>query len=109
MMRSLDDKGQFSLWLDDVNEYGCWCYFGDKHGAGKSQPVNELDEHCKQLHEGYECAMLDDADEDCSPWTVSYSPVNYLSRGAKYYFQETRLFFCNIASKTSSSTNHPFV
>ena len=86
MMRSLDDKGQFSLWLNDVNEYGCWCYFGDKHGAGKSQPVNELDEHCKQLHEGYECAMLDDTDEDCSPWTVSYSPVNYLSRGAEKIF-----------------------
>lgn len=78
MIRSLDDKGQFSLWLDDVNEYGCWCYFGEKHGAGKSQPVNDLDAHCKQLHEGYECAMIDDAGQDCTPWTVAYSPVNYL-------------------------------
>ena len=76
--RSLDDKGQFSLWLEDVDEYGCWCYFGDKHGAGKSQPVNELDAHCKQLHEGYECAIIDDAGNNCEPWTVTYTAVNYL-------------------------------
>ena len=82
MLRSLDDKGQFSLWLEDVDEYGCWCYFGDKHGRGKSNPVNDLDAHCKQLHEGYECAMLDhtDVNTECVPWTVAYTPVQYLQR-----------------------------
>ena len=40
-----------------VNEYGCWCYFQDDHHKGRGQPVDALDHLCKQLHDGYTCAI----------------------------------------------------
>jgi len=65
--------------LQSINEYGCWCYFEDDHGKGKSQALNEIDGFCKLLHEGYDCAMID-ADEnnepECIPWEVEYITRN---------------------------------
>jgi hypothetical protein len=61
--------------LAAINEYGCWCYFEEDHGKGKSQPLNEIDSYCKILHEGYDCAMMDaeEAGEpECEPWEVTY-------------------------------------
>merc|ERR1712048_653375 len=56
------------------NRYGCWCYFEEAHGKGKSQPVNEIDAFCKLLHEGYDCAIMDaeEAGSECAPWEVDY-------------------------------------
>jgi len=64
--------------LQNINQYGCWCYFEDDHGKGKSQPVNEVDAFCKTLHQGYDCAMIDadEAGESCTPWEVSYLAAN---------------------------------
>lgn len=61
--------------LDHLNEYGCWCYFDDDHGRGKSHPIDGIDELCKILHDGYECAMRDAEDEGttCIPWEVDYN------------------------------------
>jgi len=61
--------------MNRINKYGCWCYFDNDHGKGKGHPVDEVDEFCKVLHEGYECAILDaeEAGEDpCVPWEVDY-------------------------------------
>lgn len=60
--------------FERFNGYGCWCYFEDSHGMGKSQPVNEVDAFCKLLHEGYDCAIMDaeEAGGECSPWEVDY-------------------------------------
>lgn len=60
--------------IEKLNEYGCWCYFQDDHGRGKAQPVDALDEVCKILHDGYECAMRDAEEEGttCIPWEVEY-------------------------------------
>lgn len=67
--------GQVTTSLSAINGYGCWCYFADEHGKGKGTPVNRMDEICKVLHDGYECAILDGADEseECEPWTVDYT------------------------------------
>jgi len=72
-----DDKafgGQIGQTINGLNEYGCWCYFSDDHGRGKGQPTDAIDEMCKILHEGYECAMRDAEDEGttCVPWEVDY-------------------------------------
>ena len=53
-----------------IQEYGCWCFFDELHGKGKSSPVDELDRLCMVLAEGYDCAMIDD--EGCIPWEVDY-------------------------------------
>ena len=59
--------------FDMIQEYGCWCFFDDLHGKGKSQPVDELDRLCMVLAEGYECARMDDeSEEGCVPWQVDY-------------------------------------
>merc|ERR1711881_529856 len=61
--------------MDVINGYGCWRYFNDDHGKGKSKPVNEIDAYCKTLHEGYECAILDGIEEgsSCEPWNSAYT------------------------------------
>ena len=43
----------------DIDGYGCWCYFEDDHGLGRSHPVNKIDETCKGIHDGYTCAIKD--------------------------------------------------
>jgi len=67
-------SNQISSTIDNLNEYGCWCYFDDDHGRGKAQPADGIDSVCKVLHDGYDCAMLD-AENDgtsCTPWEVAY-------------------------------------
>ena len=34
LMRSLG-HGWASTMLENIDGYGCWCYFGDDHGRGK--------------------------------------------------------------------------
>lgn len=72
--------GPVSTSLTAINEYGCWCYFADDHGKGHGTPVNRMDEICKILHDGYECAILDGTDENetCEPWTVDYTGTTTL-------------------------------
>ena len=67
-------SGQIGKTIGTMNEYGCWCYFGGDHGRGKGQPVDAIDEMCKILSDGYECAMRDAEEEGttCVPWEVSY-------------------------------------
>lgn len=65
--------------LQNINQYGCWCYFEEDHGKGKSQPVNEVDAFCKTLHQGYDCAIIDaeEASEpECVPWEIDYLAAN---------------------------------
>lgn len=61
--------------IENLNEYGCWCFFDNDHGRGKGQAVDAIDETCKTLHDGYECAMRDaeEEGETCIPWEVSYN------------------------------------
>jgi len=61
--------------MDQVNQYGCWCYFQNDYGAGRGKPVDEIDMLCKRLHDGYQCAIMDSANlvtGECIPWEVSY-------------------------------------
>jgi len=66
--------------FDNIDGYGCWCYFDDNHGRGRSHPVNEMDALCKYLVEGYDCAIIDadleGATEACIPWEVSYTAAS---------------------------------
>merc|ERR1712146_43960 len=67
-------NSQVSGTINNINEYGCWCYFSEDFGRGKGQPVGSIDEMCKVLAGGYECAMRDAEDEGttCVPWEVTY-------------------------------------
>lgn len=58
--------------LSSFHEYGCWCYLDGQPVAGKSQPVNAIDMHCKSLADGYACASMDEAPNACNAWEVSY-------------------------------------
>lgn len=59
--------------VDNVNKYGCWCYFDNDVGNGKGVPMDLIDEECRSLHRGYECIVADDP--SCTPWTVTYIPL----------------------------------
>jgi len=58
--------------LTNIDGYGCWCYFNDAVGQGKSKPVDQVDELCRMLQFGYECVTFDNG-EDCSPHSVFYN------------------------------------
>jgi len=64
--------------IDTIDEYGCWCYFGDDHGKGRGPAANEIDRICKKLHHGYSCILFDAEQEDpnpvdyCIPWREPY-------------------------------------
>ena len=45
--------------IQQISNYGCWCYFQENHGQGKGTPVDDVDQYCQYLHHGYECAMID--------------------------------------------------
>ena len=68
-------NSQVSGTINNINEYGCWCYFSEDFGRGKGHPVDSIDEMCKVLAGGYECAMRDAEDEGttCVPWEVEYT------------------------------------
>jgi len=61
--------------------YGCWCYFQENVGKGKSDPVDTLDSICKVLHQGYECAMIDEP--TCVPYEVDYNRPNVFMISSK--------------------------
>jgi len=63
----------------NLDGYACWCYFAENHGGGKGKPISKIDQSCKLLHDGYECAMMDtevSGEEECIPWEVSYAPAS---------------------------------
>lgn len=67
--------------LAAIWNYGCWCYFQDQHGKGSGEAQNYIDEHCKILHHGYTCVMMDAADENdntCDPFTHEYNTITVL-------------------------------
>lgn len=67
--------------------YGCWCYFQEDVGKGKSDPIDELDSICKVLHQGYECSMLDDP--TCVPYDVQYNRPNVFFIGSRDQIRST--------------------
>lgn len=67
--------------LDPIWNYGCWCYFQDNHGKGSGEAQNYMDEHCRVLHHGYTCVMMDAADENdnaCNPFTHDYNTITII-------------------------------
>merc|ERR1712010_286699 len=66
--------GFVSTALDPISDYGCWGYFQDNHGKGKGPVQNEVDQMCKVLHDGYECAIFDAVIDggSCIPWEEEY-------------------------------------
>merc|ERR1711937_886320 len=71
--------------LEPIDQYGCWCYFQEDHGKGRGIPVNEIDEKCKILHNGYTCILMDAelaGDDDCVPWDIPYQSGSGLGLAA---------------------------
>lgn len=61
--------------IQQISNYGCWCYFQEAHGNGRGAPVDDVDQYCQYLHHGYECAMIDAEIEgkECVPWKQGYN------------------------------------
>jgi len=73
--------------IAQLQNYGCWCYFEDDFGMGRGKPVDQIDRLCQNLHDSYECAILESGDGSCIPWKVDYN-----SSGA--FDLSDRLFEC---------------
>jgi len=61
--------------ITSFDKYGCFCFFEYDHGQGKGKSIDDIDEMCKVLHDGYTCAILDASDKGdiCIPWEVEYT------------------------------------
>lgn len=66
--------------LARIDGYGCWCYFEDDHGKGRGHPANEIDQLCQVLHQGYECAMLDNDEEAVAQNQANLTPAPFGSK-----------------------------
>jgi len=75
--------GAIGLIIARMDNYGCWCYLEENHNKGKGEPVDALDEACKAMSQGYECAIHDGdaAGEPCVPWEVLYTSATPMSPG----------------------------
>lgn len=66
--------------LEDLQAYGCWCFFSPDglavHNLGAGHPVNDVDQMCKSLFDGYTCSTIDSEDAGdavtCEPWNTEY-------------------------------------
>ena len=64
------NSGPVNLWMQNLQEYGCWCFFDEKHGQGRGQPVDDFDSHCMKYHHAVSCAKLEI--ESCDPYVTTY-------------------------------------
>lgn len=94
---------------------GCWCYFDQTHGQGRGQPVDRIDEICKQLHQNYECLLIDSQSLDllntdyyqtgtldkqiirnykknklknCKPWEITFESIQSNWTGSIFFLFE---------------------
>merc|ERR1712178_361160 len=88
--------------FESFNGYGCWCYFEDEHGHGRGQAVDEVDQCCHDLANGYDCAIMD-SNNACIPWEVDYvsgiggGPDSIVSRCEEFnIFSECAQIACKI-------------
>jgi len=69
------DRALLKMDMGLLDQYGCWCYFEFDHGSGRGHPIDEIDEFCKLLHDGYSCILIDfdNAGSPCTPWQIPYN------------------------------------
>ena len=62
--------------LDKLQGYGCWCMLGDNVSfKGRSGPVDFIDDACRIMQHGFECAVLDTP--GCVPWEIKYESHSF--------------------------------
>merc|ERR1711981_685544 len=76
-------SAMLALQTKKLNEYGCWCYFDEMHGAGKGAPVDDYDKSCQKLHQAVSCAAMDIP--HCDPTGQSYEVSVELVNGELVY------------------------
>jgi len=87
-----------------ISEYGCWCFF-ESTERGKGQPIDDIDAQCKQLQDGYFCAVQDAVDigEVCTPWEIIYNSSIGIGLGA--ITVENVVTECNAANPGDQCAN----
>lgn len=58
-----NERFQIPIPLQAIWGYGCWCHFGDDLMKGQGQPVNQMDQFCKDMQQCLRCAVMDG--EEC--------------------------------------------
>jgi len=87
------------VFLRNLWNYGCWCRFEGQHGTGTGAPVNDMDEVCKVLHQGYDCMKMDD--DQCDPFGQTYRSVVHTAES-----METMVLDCASKNPSGDECNH---
>ena len=72
MFEGILKSDELLLTLEKIENYGCHCIFGDNWKKGRSRPLNDVDQSCKDLTNCYKCINLDETygmenDGSCDP------------------------------------------
>lgn len=62
-------RSSVNVFFEDLQEYGCWCYFDTLHGKGKGTPVDNFDLACLNQHHAITCLKMENCD-----LTESFTP-----------------------------------
>lgn len=67
--RNLRAGQSISAQFQNLQQYGCWCYFDTFHGLGRGVPVDRFDIECMKLHHATTCIKEDscDGEQDFTP------------------------------------------
>ena len=87
-----------------IDRYGCWCNFHVEpyKMGGHGEPVDKIDELCKQLVENYVCAyeetfyanQVDSSVEVCEAWSARWEFQYDFSSGLDIGFGEAERLGC---------------
>lgn len=59
---NLRSTNSVSAQFQNLQQYGCWCYFDAFHGLGRGIPVDRFDIECMKLHHATSCIKMENCD-----------------------------------------------
>lgn len=72
--------------LEDIINYGCWCYLDANYTQAHGPVQDGLDMHCKNLVRAYRCIVIDSIEREdettCDPVFQEYEEYNLFGGGA---------------------------
>jgi len=75
------------LYLEDIINYGCWCYLDANYTQAHGPVQDGLDMHCKNLVRAYRCIVIDSIERGdettCDPVNQEYEEYNLFGGGSE--------------------------
>lgn len=54
--------GEPSEFLQQINGYGCWCYFDERYKQARGPVQDKIDTECQKLIKAYKCLEMENCE-----------------------------------------------